>query len=116
MPRESARSSDSASRLCASASSISGLGLLRVVVQSARDGLQVHVKPHQTLLRAVVDVALDPAQRLRLGLYRRATTHGEPLDAGSQRGGLMGQHDDGGVKIDLRGHPPRSVGRPRQAR
>ena len=71
MPRESARSSSSVSRVWASASSTRGAGRLRIGVELLLGPAQVHRQPDQPLLRAVVDVPLQPAQRDRLGRHRR---------------------------------------------
>ena len=70
MPRESARSSSSVSRVWASASSTVRAGRLGVGVELLLGPAEVHRQPDQPLLRAVVDVALEPAQRGRLGRTR----------------------------------------------
>ena len=70
MPRDRARSSSSVSRVCASASSTVARGGLRVGVELVLGPAEVHREPDQPLLRAVVDVALEPAQRGRLGRDR----------------------------------------------
>ncbi len=67
MPRDSARSSSSVSRVWATASSSVCRAALRVVGELVAGPAEVHGEPDQPLLRAVVDVALQPAQRDRLG-------------------------------------------------
>ena len=64
---DSDRSSSTVSRAWASASSMVARGPLGVVGHLPLGAAQVHGQPDQPLLRAVVDVALEAAQRLRLG-------------------------------------------------
>ena len=52
-------------------------GLARVGVEPALGGGDVHAEPDQPLLRAVVQVPLQPAQRVRLGLAGRGPALGQ---------------------------------------
>ena len=67
MPRDRVRISASASWDCWNASSSSASGLRRVVAEPPLGRGDVHAQPDQPLLRPVVQVALQPAQGLRLG-------------------------------------------------
>ena len=67
MPRESERSSSTVSRAWRSAASIVSAARSRVLVELLAGPAQVHRESHQALLGTVVDVALQPAQRRRLG-------------------------------------------------
>ena len=68
MPRESERSSSTVSRAWSSAASMVSEARSGSSVELATSPAEVHGEPHQPLLRPVVDVALEPAQRGRLGL------------------------------------------------
>ena len=70
IPRESERSSSTVSRAWSSAASMVSHGAVGVVGQLPTGATEVHRQPDQPLLRPVVDVALEPAQRDRLGLPR----------------------------------------------
>jgi|AntDryMetagUQ889_1029465.scaffolds.fasta_scaffold10383_1 hypothetical protein len=87
MPRDNARSSASASRLCSNASA----GAVGAVVEAALRRFEVHREADEALLRAVVDVALHASQRLCLGGGGGATALGELGGAGAQRGRLVGE-------------------------
>ena len=94
IPRDSDRSSARASRAWLSASSTVSRAAVRVGVELLLGPAEVDREPDQPLLRAVVDVALEPAQRGRLGRHR-----GRGLGPG---GGLaLGQVGD---LVAQRGH------------
>ena len=67
MPRDSARRSSSGLAGLAGGLVDGGPGGGRVALELPLGPGQVHLQPDQPLLRPVVDVALEPAQRLGLG-------------------------------------------------
>ena len=70
MPRDRARSSSSASWVWAIASARISRTASGLRVEVVLGAAEVHREPDQPLLRPVVDVALEPAQRGRLGGHR----------------------------------------------
>ena len=89
MPRDSVRISASASWDCCSASSSSALAPHRVVVEPPLGGGDVHAEPDQALLRTVVQVPLQPAQRVHLGLAGGGPALGQLAHLLAQGGGLV---------------------------
>ena len=92
MPRDSERSSSTVSRAWSSAASM---------VSPARRGprsswlagpAEVHAQPDQPLLRAVVDVALEPAQRGGLGRAGRVAAALDPAHLLLELGAAAEQH------------------------
>ena len=82
MPRDRARSSSSVSRARPAASPSVARAAVRVALELPLGAGEVHVQPDQLLLRAVVDVALQPAQRDRLGGDGGVAALGEPAELG----------------------------------
>ena len=89
MPRDTARSSASASSALLERLGDERTRAVGVVVEAALRRLEVHRQADEALLRTVVDVALHPAQRLRLGGHRGTPALGELGGADPQRGSLI---------------------------
>jgi hypothetical protein len=78
-------------------------GGLGVVGQAALRGGQVHAQPHEALLRAVVDVALEAAQRRGLGGRGGLAAGGEVGHLRLERApGRPGEQQRGEARVQVR--------------
>ena len=101
MPRDSARSSSSVSRARPAASPSVARARLRVALELPLGPGEVHVQPDQLLLRPVVDVALQPAQRDGLGGDGGVAALGQPAELGLG-GRAGGEHAPGPLGLQER--------------
>ena len=91
MPRERVRISASASWDCRQCLVEQGTRLHRVVVEATLGRRQIHPKPDQSLLRTVVQVTLEAAQRVYLSLAGCGTALSQLADLLPQSGRLIDQ-------------------------
>ena len=79
--------------------------LLGIAFELALDRREIHLQPHEPLLRAVVDVALEPAQRRVLGLHGGAARRRELGDLALERLGPPRAERAAGDHVVQQGEP-----------